>query len=150
MQISTVRAFERRHVVAVAATFLTMLTTQSALAAARCEVGDAIGGQEIHCFLKAKDGLQQTITLNSAFPTEVLFEVTKWIGPCGKPATRQNSYTDGFKGEAKPHSVPVKFKLTGECAEIAFTNCKAAAATATVGTYKMQKFDCPAALEIAP
>ncbi len=148
MQIST---FERRHAVALAATFLTMLTTQAALAAARCEVGDAIEGQEIHCFLSAKDGLKQTIPVNSAFPTEVLFELTKWYGPCGKAATRQSSATMAFKGENKPLSVTVAFKRPAEtCVEVAFTNCQAAEPTNADGAFKMKRFDCPAALEITP
>lgn len=151
MEISSVRTIGRRHAIAVAATFLTMLTTQAALAAPRCEVGDAIEGQEIHCFLKAKDGLKQTIPVNSAFPTEVLFELTKWYGPCGKAATRQSSTTKAFKGENKPLYIAVAFKRPAEtCVEVAFTNCQAAEPANATGGFKMKHFDCPAALEITP
>jgi hypothetical protein len=125
-------------------------TARPAAAAPRCEIGDAVEGQEIHCFLKAKDGLQQTIAVNSAFPTEVLFELTQWIGPCGKPATRQTNATKAFRGENKALLVLVKFRTAAECAEVAFTECQAAEATASPGQYQMKRFDCPAALEITP
>jgi len=121
-----------------------------AAAAPRCEIGDAVGGQEIHCFLNAKDGLQQTIAVNSAFPTDVLFELTQWIGPCGKPATQQTNATKAFQGESRALLVLVKFKTTAECAEVAFTDCQAAEATASPPGYKMKRFDCPAALEVTP
>jgi hypothetical protein len=151
VQASTTGIFKRRVALAIATgTFALLAATRPALAAARCEIGDAIEGQEIHCFLKAKDGLRQSITVNSAFPTEVLFELTRWIGPCGKPATRTIRETKGFRGESKPLTIPVAFKTSSECAEVAFTSCQAAEAGASPETLKMHPFDCPAALELKP
>ena len=142
--------FEKPICLLTTTLFLAM-AARPALGAARCEVGDAIEGQEIHCFLTAKDGLKQTIPVNSAFPTEVLFELTQWYGPCSKAATRQSSATKAFKGENKPLSVTVEFKRPAEtCVEVAFTNCQAAEPTNADGAFKMKRFDCPAALEITP
>lgn len=129
---------------------LAVLAPSAAQAAARCQNANAVEGEEIHCFLKAADGLKQTITVNSPFATEVLFEQTSWIGPCRKPATRTSTVTRAFRGESKALLIPVNFKTGFECAEVAFTSCQAAEPGGSPEVVKMKRFDCPAALEVTP
>jgi hypothetical protein len=117
-------------------------------ASAAVECLPMIGNMEIHCYLTAADGAKQALAVSSYLPSEVDYQVTQWIGTCGKVEPQSSLTNEFIRAETTVH-VPVTFPHAGQCAEVRFAQCRALRPEGTPGAGTFEAFACPEALKVS-